>query len=122
MPQMKTDLSLSGLERIFSWFSCICVKKEKLIEEKEHDHPHFPSIDPSGQKPISNESNGFVSQMMPERGNAIVFTLDELNNATLNFSLFRQIGQGGFGIVYKGILSDGTEVAVKRARKVKPSW
>ncbi|KAK9128335.1 hypothetical protein Syun_017132 [Stephania yunnanensis] len=31
-----------------------------------------------------------------------------------NFSMKNLIGQGGFGIVYKGILSDGTLVVVKK--------
>ncbi|XP_024023236.1 cysteine-rich receptor-like protein kinase 10 [Morus notabilis] len=34
--------------------------------------------------------------------------------ATNNFSLNNKLGQGGFGDVYKGILSNGQEIAVKR--------
>ncbi|TYI82466.1 hypothetical protein E1A91_D05G222200v1 [Gossypium mustelinum] len=39
-------------------------------------------------------------------------TFDELKKATKNFS--QEIGRGGAGIVYKGVLSDGRVVAVKR--------
>lgn len=42
------------------------------------------------------------------------FKYDELKLATDCFSTNNKIGQGGYGIVYKGILSDGREVAVKR--------
>ncbi|KAL8543700.1 hypothetical protein ACS0TY_004314 [Phlomoides rotata] len=37
-----------------------------------------------------------------------------LVNATDNFCEANQLGKGGFGPVYKGKLSDGTEIAVKR--------
>ncbi|XP_047339691.1 cysteine-rich receptor-like protein kinase 44 [Impatiens glandulifera] len=34
--------------------------------------------------------------------------------ATKNFSAVNQLGEGGFGIVYKGVLPNGQEIAVKR--------
>ncbi|XP_058750415.1 probable LRR receptor-like serine/threonine-protein kinase At1g06840 [Vicia villosa] len=45
------------------------------------------------------------------------FTYEELSAATSNFDNNAQIGQGGYGKVYKGILSNGTVVAIKRAQQ-----
>ncbi|PIN04671.1 Serine/threonine protein kinase [Handroanthus impetiginosus] len=43
-----------------------------------------------------------------------LFTLKQIKAATKNFDLGNKIGEGGFGSVYKGLLSDGTIIAVKQ--------
>eukprot|EP00268_Persea_americana_P063301 TRINITY_DN8202_c1_g1_i1.p1 TRINITY_DN8202_c1_g1~~TRINITY_DN8202_c1_g1_i1.p1 ORF type:complete len:948 (-),score=142.16 TRINITY_DN8202_c1_g1_i1:149-2992(-) len=45
------------------------------------------------------------------------FSFDEMALATNNFSNSTLVGQGGYGKVYKGILADGTVVAIKRAQE-----
>nr|XP_043621355.1 cysteine-rich receptor-like protein kinase 2 isoform X2 [Erigeron canadensis] len=42
------------------------------------------------------------------------FKYSTLEKATGNWDESNKIGQGGFGTVYKGVLSDGREIAVKR--------
>ncbi|CAL4957997.1 unnamed protein product [Urochloa decumbens] len=46
-----------------------------------------------------------------------IFTYEELDEATDGFSDERELGVGGFGTVYKGIMRDGSAVAVKRLYK-----
>lgn len=41
------------------------------------------------------------------------FTLEELVAATNNFANANLLGQGGFGVVHKGVLPTGKEIAVK---------
>ncbi|XP_073005380.1 cysteine-rich receptor-like protein kinase 6 isoform X3 [Typha latifolia] len=45
---------------------------------------------------------------------SLLLRLSTLRAATANFSEINKLGQGGFGTVYKGILPDGQEIAVKR--------
>ncbi|KAK3025851.1 hypothetical protein RJ639_041299, partial [Escallonia herrerae] len=45
------------------------------------------------------------------------FTYGEMTLATNNFSNSALVGQGGYGKVYKGILAEGTVVAIKRAQE-----
>ncbi|KAL0014464.1 hypothetical protein SO802_001533 [Lithocarpus litseifolius] len=42
------------------------------------------------------------------------FNLATIATATNNFSINNKLGEGGFGPVYKGTLTDGQEIAVKR--------
>ncbi|KAI3686916.1 hypothetical protein L1987_80606 [Smallanthus sonchifolius] len=53
------------------------------------------------------------ARVLPNTG-AKWFCLDDLDAATDGFSQQNFIGQGGFGVVYEGTLSDGTDVAVKK--------
>ncbi|KAJ3682926.1 hypothetical protein LUZ60_013153 [Juncus effusus] len=45
------------------------------------------------------------------------FTFAELAAATNDFDSAVQVGQGGYGKVYKGVLADGTVAAIKRAQQ-----
>ncbi|CAL5199140.1 unnamed protein product [Lathyrus oleraceus] len=57
----------------------------------------------------SDDDDGFLESLtsMPIR-----FSYNDLETATNNFAV--KLGQGGFGSVYKGILQDGTQIAVKK--------
>lgn len=78
-------------------------RKQNLsrIRWKSHAHTNS-SIGPSALDSISANTN------------LIKFTIEEIKMATNNFSWQNIIGRGGYGNVYKGILPDGSEVALKR--------
>ncbi|KAM7254716.1 hypothetical protein ACFE04_019957 [Oxalis oulophora] len=48
-------------------------------------------------------------------GVAQIFRLSELKDATNGFKEFNELGRGNYGFVYKAVLADGQQVAVKRA-------
>lgn len=63
-----------------------------------------------------NASKGLPSSRIRVKIDGVKnFTYNELASATNNFSGSTVVGQGGYGKVHKGVLADGTVVAVKRA-------
>ncbi|KAL9158447.1 hypothetical protein ABFS82_08G069500 [Erythranthe guttata] len=82
---------------------------------------------PSSSKPLSTTLSTNFSTSVPSypssksdlgRGSAYfgvqVFSYEDLEAATDSFNPSRELGDGGFGTVYYGVLSDGRIVAVKR--------
>ncbi|KAF4353390.1 hypothetical protein F8388_016339 [Cannabis sativa] len=65
----------------------------------------------SGSRIMRRQRSGTSSK---HADRAEEFTLAELAAATNDFCLENKIGAGSFGVVYKGKLSDGREVAIKR--------
>ncbi|MCL7026264.1 hypothetical protein MKW94_003537 [Papaver nudicaule] len=68
--------------------------------------------DQSGED-LDSEQERSSKMRRPNTG-SIWFKIKDLERATDNFSQKNLIGRGGFGIVYKGTLSDGSLVAVKK--------
>ncbi|KAK4386521.1 putative LRR receptor-like serine/threonine-protein kinase [Sesamum angolense] len=57
---------------------------------------------------------GFCDFEGLELQTVVAFSLKQIKAATNNFDATNKIGEGGFGPVYKGLLPDGTVIAVKQ--------
>lgn len=86
-------LVMSGLVGMYFWWE----------RRKNRDRLGDWGLEESGSRP----------RVRPNTG-SIWFKIHELEKATDNFSSKNFIGRGGFGIVYRGVLSDGSVVAVKK--------
>ncbi|XP_027770090.1 LEAF RUST 10 DISEASE-RESISTANCE LOCUS RECEPTOR-LIKE PROTEIN KINASE-like 1.4 isoform X3 [Solanum pennellii] len=116
------------------WLVFFCRQKRKRIASQAS-----PVQTESKDLPILSSSNGLSSSSTPSsttftrsipsypsskseadygRGSsyfgAHVFSFAELEEATNNFDPSKELGDGGFGVVYYGKLHDGRVVAVKR--------
>ncbi|KAM6553153.1 hypothetical protein CsatB_013915 [Cannabis sativa] len=54
--------------------------------------------------------------------NLRVFSLADVEAATEGFSVENKLGQGGYGPVYKGVLPNGEEIAVKKLGYIPPEY
>uniref|UniRef100_A0A0E0N457 non-specific serine/threonine protein kinase n=1 Tax=Oryza rufipogon TaxID=4529 RepID=A0A0E0N457_ORYRU len=74
----------------------------------------FPTVASSGLK---RGALAVLSRYSVKVDGVRCFTFDEMAAATNDFTDSAQVGQGGYGKVYKGNLTDGTAVAIKRAHE-----
>ncbi|KAG8390701.1 hypothetical protein BUALT_Bualt01G0110900 [Buddleja alternifolia] len=83
------------------------IRQKKRAEQAISLSKPFASWAPSGK-----DSGG-----APQLKGARWFSYDELKKCTNNFSDSNQIGSGGYGKVYRGMLSGGQVLAIKRAQQ-----
>ncbi|GJX06413.1 receptor-like kinase TMK4, partial [Tanacetum coccineum] len=76
---------------LFVFYKCYRVSPSKL---KSVDHSEIPS----------------------SKSADVIISIQMLQKATDDFSDEKVLGKGGFGVVYKGELDDGTKIAVKRRK------
>ncbi|XP_029122195.1 LEAF RUST 10 DISEASE-RESISTANCEUS RECEPTOR-LIKE PROTEIN KINASE-like 1.2 isoform X3 [Elaeis guineensis] len=89
--------------------SALCLIWFRYKKRKQHSpsskHLIRNSSEPSPKKDLELGSTHYQTH---------VFTYEELLEATNHFDSSKELGDGGFGTVYKGKLRDGRVVAVKR--------
>jgi Protein tyrosine and serine/threonine kinase len=71
---------------------------------------HFLKVD----KPASARDAISACGSLPRPTSTRFISYEELKEATDNFNPSCMLGEGGFGRVFKGVLNDGTAVAIKK--------
>ncbi|OVA10157.1 Protein kinase domain [Macleaya cordata] len=89
------------------------------VRNEEQRKKQFKSCmgKPEVEVDINDEQQPALSTS-PSVGATQVFRLSELKDATNGFKEFNEVGRGSYGFVYKAVLADGRQVAVKRANAV----
>ncbi|XP_021654601.2 G-type lectin S-receptor-like serine/threonine-protein kinase CES101 isoform X1 [Hevea brasiliensis] len=102
-------IAVGGVAIIPPVFSFCYVLWTKLKELKEKGETRID------QKTLLNELGGNATERQEEGESELhVFSFEIIATATNYFSAANKLGKGGFGPVYKGRLTDGKEIAVKR--------
>ncbi|CAN0838505.1 Cysteine-rich receptor-like protein kinase 10 [Linum grandiflorum] len=73
----------------------------------------IPSSTRRGERDAASVLAGEIKEKNP-RMVAVPYSFRELEKATDEFCMANKLGQGGYGPVYKGVLADGGEIAVKK--------
>lgn len=133
----SVSLVIPGVLALSCVLVCPCIQRKR----KEAAHTVLPK-DPNSvnSTPLSEESSAPEKVSLPEkipgsplrvppspsrfsmspklsRLKSLHLSLSQILKATRNFSPSMQIGEGGFGTVYKAQLEGGQFVAIKRAKK-----
>ncbi|XP_058071122.1 cysteine-rich receptor-like protein kinase 10 [Magnolia sinica] len=100
-------VSVLGLAALFgSCIYCYLQRRNGGLKDREEEN-HAP-LTQNGFESVNESMQG---DQTPE---VRIIDLASIQAATNDFSDENKLGEGGFGPVYKGMLSDGKEIAVKR--------
>ncbi|KAJ4840533.1 hypothetical protein Tsubulata_027348 [Turnera subulata] len=101
-----------GILLAFLYYVCFFRKRRRQTEGETTQAILLSNLESSNHKHLTD--GGIPVNHDDNDDEMHYFRLRTIQTATNNFSDANKLGEGGFGPVYKGKLSDGKEIAVKR--------
>ncbi|KAK1304957.1 putative receptor-like protein kinase [Acorus calamus] len=107
---------IGGVVLLGLLISAVLIVCRRRMSSKKTDPSHkwMPNNSHNTSSGLTEET---VDSVSPNANLSIQISLANVKHATNGFDKHLVIGSGGFGKVYKGVLRDGTRVAVKRAAR-----
>jgi Leucine-rich repeat (LRR) protein len=91
------------------------LSKRRIIPGGDTDNTELDTISINSGFPPEGDKDASLVVLFPSNTNEIKdLTISELLKATDNFNQANIVGCGGFGLVYKATLGDGSKLAVKK--------
>ncbi|KAF5744070.1 serine/threonine-protein kinase CDL1 [Tripterygium wilfordii] len=101
------SLAVVSLLVAFSYYCYIRNKVAKRLKSQKR-------INHEDKRGVNHEDKGGFANMQVDKEKGLqVFTFKQLHSATGGFTKSNVVGNGAFGLVYRGVLSDGRKVAIK---------
>ncbi|MBA0710256.1 hypothetical protein Golax_025243 [Gossypium laxum] len=122
----KVGIAASGIVLTCCVFICPCVYRKKretastVLKKEPNSSDSTSPLDVNIHVPhekVPPTSSVFSVSPNLNRTGSVHLNLAQVTRATRNFSPALQIGEGGFGTVYRAQLDSGQVVAIKRAKK-----
>ncbi|XP_047322061.1 serine/threonine-protein kinase-like protein ACR4 [Impatiens glandulifera] len=117
LPVIVAEIVFAVFLVIVVALTSVCYVRYKLRNCKCSGSENQPRIGANTNNSSFPKDSGKIRPDLDELKirRAQMFTYDELERATGGFKEEAQVGKGSFSCVFKGVLKDGTIVAVKRA-------
>ncbi|KAL4558175.1 hypothetical protein LXL04_036373 [Taraxacum kok-saghyz] len=116
IPEHKKKSSVFGIiARVLTCTSDIAHVAEDQAQPPSIQYSSRTSL--RGSRKLNHSASSTPTHASDGPQSTDELSFEDISKATGNFSATHIIGQGGFGIVYKATLKNGSTIAIKRAKK-----